>query len=102
MEFQGQFLSKSDIDFDDIKYKVIEDIEDLGDSRCIIVKTLSPDYALLLDSIDIIICEIGSALSHLAILAREHNKIVILIEDIISNIPKSGILSINNNVIKIR
>jgi phosphohistidine swiveling domain-containing protein len=102
MEFKAEFLSKPIQDINNIKYKVIENIQDCNDCKCIIVKTLSPDYALLLDSIDLIICETGSVLSHLAIIAREHNKPIILIQDIIEKIPKSGDLSINNNIIKIK
>jgi pyruvate,water dikinase len=77
------------------KYKMIESIEQFEKGRrFIVVRSLSPDYFLLFSSIDAIISENGSALSHLAILAREHNIPIMIVPGITSKIHRKGNISI--------
>ena len=102
-KFIGEFLAGSGLKFSGMKYKVIDSIKDFEKAcDCIIVKSLSPDYSILLGSLKLIIAEAGSALSHLAIVGREQSIPILLVEDIISRIPKSGALSINGNVVEIK
>jgi len=73
-EFKAESLVNNKLDISDIDYKIINSLNDFDDiSKCIIIKTLNPDYYLLFGSIKLIITENGSALSHLAIVARENN-----------------------------
>lgn len=87
----------------DIKYKVIENIKEFEKScGCIIVKNLDPDYSILLGSLKLIITEAGSPLAHLAIVGREQNIPILLVEDIISKIPKTGKLSVKGNIVEVK
>jgi len=97
----GKFIVGSNTAVSKLKYKVINGIEDFDKCSCIVVKTLNPDFYLLFSSIKLIVTEAGSALSHLAIVAREHNIPVFLAENITERIPKEGTLSINNNEIQV-
>jgi len=102
-EFKSQLLVQANSEISDMKYKVLENIQELEKGcRCIIVKALNPDYYLLFNNIKAIITENGSPLSHLAIAAREHNIPVFLAENIISNIPKKGEISIRGDIIEIK
>lgn len=99
--FRGRFLVESNFKILNIRYNVINSIEDFEkDCRCIIVRSLNPDYYLLLGSIDLIVTERGSVLSHLAIVARENGIPVFLTEEIISEMPEKGILSIKGDIIE--
>ena len=69
--------------------------------ECVICKTLNPDFSIILPSLSLIITETGSVLSHLAILARERNIPVVLISDITSKVPETGVLNYENGVLKI-
>jgi len=60
-------------------YSKINEVSDYHGEQCIVVKTLDPDYSLLLGDVQVIMSENGSALSHLAILAMEYGKTIILI-----------------------
>ncbi|MGM5482844.1 MAG: PEP-utilizing enzyme, partial [Nanobdellota archaeon] len=57
---------------------------------------LDADYTVLLNNIKLIISENGSPLAHLATVAREYNKPVLLVENILGKIPKKGSLTISN------
>jgi phosphohistidine swiveling domain-containing protein len=83
-----------------LTYEIINKIKE-PTAETIIIKTLNPDYYLLLGKIKLIITENGSALSHLAIVAREQNIPVLLVENIINNIPEKGSLTIKNETVKI-
>jgi phosphohistidine swiveling domain-containing protein len=101
-KFEIRLLTGSNILIPRLKYKILDSIEDFDENcECIIVKTLDPDYYLLFGSVKLIISEKGSSLSHLAIVGREHNMPIFLIEEIISKIPKEGVLSIKDKSIEI-
>lgn len=87
---------KPEIPLSNLKYERIQSIEEFHGSACIVVKSLHPDYYLLFGSVKLIITETGSALSHLAILAREHNIPVFLAEKA-AKIPTKGTVSIRGN-----
>ena len=95
---RGKFIVQPSKSLTSLKYKKINEIDDIKCS-CIVVKTLNPDYYLLFSKLKLIITETGSPLSHLAILAREHNIPIFLAET--KNIPDEGTLSILNDEIQI-
>ena len=100
--FNGNFLVKVYPAIPNIKYKVINDLRDFERSyRCIVVRNLNPDYYLLFNSINLIVTERGSALSHLAIIGMEYNLPIILAKNIISKIPKEGMLSVKDSIIEV-
>ena len=99
---KGVSLVSADTVMRDIRYTVITAPQDYERSYpCIIVKGLNPDYYLLFGSLQLIITEEGGVLSHLAIVAREHNVPIIVAENILSQIPKRGVLSIKNQMIEV-
>jgi phosphohistidine swiveling domain-containing protein len=95
MIFKGKVIVKEFVNEGIYNYKVIENILDFEKGDCIIVKSMNPDFSILLNQINIIISEKGSPLSHLAIIAREYNKTVVIVDNIIDKISKKGILSIS-------
>ena len=101
-EYKGTYLLKEyPLDIQS-NYQVINNVIDYDKtSKCIIVKSLNPDYYLLFGSLDIIITEKGSALSHLAIVGMEYGVPIIRIDEIISKIPEKGVVSVKNNVINL-
>jgi len=80
----------------DVPYLVIENIDEYkGEAPCIVVNSLHPDYSLLLGSIRLVVAENGSALSHLATIAREYDVAVFLSrEKIMTKIPQRGTLTL--------
>ena len=86
MIFKGKAIVKEVANKGTYSYQVIEDIMDFKKGNCIIIASMDPDYSILLSQISIIIAEGGSPLAHLAIIAREYNKTIILI-DFIMHIP---------------
>ncbi len=80
-----------------MNYQIVKKIFDFEESECIIVPYLNPDLTLLLSNIKVIITERGSALSHLAIVAREYRKAVFLAEGITQKIAIRGRLFIQHN-----
>ncbi|MFP4656982.1 MAG: PEP-utilizing enzyme [Candidatus Woesearchaeota archaeon] len=78
----------------EMTYERLSSIEDYEGSRCIIVNTMDPDLFLVFGKIDVIISKQGSKLSHLAILAREYGKTLILADCTDENIAKKGDLKI--------
>lgn len=62
----------------EMSYEKISNVEDYEGSRCIITDSLNPDIFLIFGKIDCIISKRGSKLSHLAILAREYGKSIII------------------------
>ncbi|MEE9525354.1 MAG: PEP-utilizing enzyme [Candidatus Woesearchaeota archaeon] len=100
--FKLKQLTGQDAVTSNTKYKVINSVQDFEDGyTSLFVKTLDPDYYMLFNSIRLIITEHGSSLSHLAIVGREYNIPIFLVENIISKIPKKGILSIKNNMLEV-
>jgi len=92
----------SPVNIKKIKYKVIHSLTDFEKRfKCIFIKSLHPDYYLLFGSVNLIITEKGSPLSHLAIVGREHNMPIFLAKDLIKKIPEKGTLSITNNSLEI-
>ncbi len=101
--FTGALLVSAAPFFLDVKYKIITDIRDYETGYpCIVVENLDPDYYLLFGSIGLIITGQGGVLSHLAILAREYNIPIIRIENITSEIPQKGILSIKGQKVEVK
>jgi len=86
MKFKGKFLTGKS-DFPETSYEVVQGVREVK-SKAIVVKILNPDYYLLLGSINLIITENGSELSHLAIVAREQGVSIVLVQDIIKRIGK--------------
>lgn len=102
-KFTGVLLVSTEPDFLNVKYKIIANIKDYEtDYPCIVVESLDPDYYLLFGSIGLIITEQGGALSHLAIVAREYNMPIIRIENITSEIPEKGTLSIKGQMVEVK
>ena len=99
MKFKGKFLTGKS-DFPETSYEVVQGVREVK-SKAIIVRSLNPDYYLLLGSINLIITENGSELSHLAIVAKEQNVSIFLAEDIIKKINKKGKLAIKNEILEI-
>ena len=97
MKLEGKLLIRSCLRTDKLKYQVLKRIFDFKKCDCIIIEYLNPDFTMLLNSIQVIITERGSRLSHLAIVAREYNRTVIQVNGIMSGVPKIGKLSINYN-----
>lgn len=86
-----------------LKYQVLNEVMSFNKSSpCIVVNSLKSDFALLLGSVQCIITQSGSPLSHLAIVAREYNIPVFLLKKrILNNIPHNGILSLKNTTLTI-
>ena len=102
MQFTGKTLVESKNKLLKARYKVIESVLGFDDgAECIICKTLNPDFSIILPSLSLIITETGSPLSHLAILARERNIPVLLVPEILQNIPQKGKLNFENNKIEL-
>jgi len=91
------FIVKGDVP-ERLEFKKVENFEEAVDAECIVVRTLNPDYYLLFSTLKLIITRIGSPLSHLAILAREHG---IPIYQTNEELPAEGRLSVVNNEIRI-
>jgi len=72
-----------------LTFQVISDIRQFKKTTlCIIIPSLNPDFSLLLGFIKVIITQTGSSLSHLSILAREHQIPILKISNIIARLPK--------------
>ena len=95
MIFEGKIIVNECVNKGLFSYQIIEDILDYKEGDCIIIKSMNPDYSMLLDQISIIIAERGSPVSHLAIIAREYNKTVIIVDNIVKKIPPTGRLNIS-------
>jgi phosphohistidine swiveling domain-containing protein len=90
MKIKGKLLVGSDIMNKKFSYQNVRDVSDFKKTDGIIVDYLSPDFTILLSNISFIISKKGSALSHLAIVAREYGKIIIIIDKITKKIPEKG------------
>ena len=95
MIIKGKLLVGSNIVSKKFNYQVVKEVFDFQKADCIVVDYLNPDFTILLSNICFIISERGSALSHLAIIAREYKKSIIVVEKITSKIPKKGELFLN-------
>lgn len=93
---QGKYLIRSEFNTLEVPYEVIEGIDEYeGKAPCIVVRCLLPDYSLLFGSVRLIVAENGSALSHLATIAREYGAAVFLSCDkITTSIPQTGMLTL--------
>lgn len=102
MNLTIESLTDIELNCKDISYQIISHVFDYsGDAQAIIVNTLNPDYYLLFSNIKLIICENGSTLSHLAIVGRENNIPIYLADNLIKQIPQTGNLSLDNQILKI-
>lgn len=90
-EIEGKVIVEGNLP-KEMNYEKISNVEDYDGSRCVVVNTLDPDLFLIFGKIDCIISKRGSKLSHLAILAREYGKSIILAEN--EKIGDKGELSI--------
>jgi len=97
MKYNGRFLVEHKLISKKFRYKVINQISEFSGCDCIIIKNLNPDFSILLSNIQLIITEKGSALSHLAVVAREYGKSIILVENIINKTHKTGLLGLRIN-----
>jgi len=95
MKIKGKLLVGCSIINKEFEYQVIKKVFDFNQADCIIVDYLNPDFTILLSNIHFIISEKGSVLSHLAIIAREYKKSIIVVEKIIKKIPKKGKICLN-------
>ncbi|MBN2423038.1 hypothetical protein JXB41_07475 [Candidatus Woesearchaeota archaeon] len=104
MKISGKYIIRgSDIPLN-LSYKSINNVLDYNSSECIVIKYLNPDFSLILDNLSLIITEKGSKIAHLAILAMEQNKSIVLIPDIAEKIPKKGKITLSelkNNEVEI-
>lgn len=95
MIFEGKVIVNESRGGGKYNYQVVEDVMDFNKGDCIIIKSMNPDYSILLNKLDVIISEKGSVLSHLATIAREYDKTLLLVKGIINKIPKKGRLNIS-------
>jgi len=95
MIIKGKLLVGPNIVNKKFNYQVVKEVFDFQKADCIVVDYLNPDFTILLSNIRFIISERGSVLSHLAIIAREYKKSIIVVEKITSKIPKKGEMSLN-------
>jgi len=103
MEFKVKEIVGSKLVEGKFEYQVLKNILDYdGRSKCIILKAMHPDFAILIGSISLIISESGSSLSHLSIVARENDVKVVLCEKIVQKMDPIGILELKENVVRIK
>ena len=95
MIIKGKLLIGSNIVNQKFNYQVVKEVFDFQKADCIVVDYLNPDFTILLSNIRFIVSERGSVLSHLAIIAREYRKSIILVEKIVDKIPKKGEMFLN-------
>ncbi len=95
MIIKGKLLVGSNIVNKKFNYQVVKEVFDFQKADCIVVDYLNPDFTILLSNIRFIISERGSVLSHLAIIAREYKKSIIVVEKITNKIPKKGEMFLN-------
>ena len=95
MIIKGKLLVGPNIVNKKFNYQVVKEVFDFQKADCIVVDYLNPDFTILLSNIRFIISERGSVLSHLAIIAREYRKSIIVVEKITSKIPKKGEMFLN-------
>ena len=95
MIIKGKLLVGPNIVNKKFNYQVVKKVFDFQKADCIVVDYLNPDFTILLSNIRFIISERGSVLSHLAIIAREYRKSIIVVEKITSKIPKKGEMFLN-------
>jgi len=95
MTIKGKLLVGPSITNREFKYQIIKEVFDFDKADCIIVNYLNPDFTILLSNIRFIISEKGSVLSHLAIIAREYKKSIIVVEKVSKGIPKKGKICLN-------
>lgn len=70
-------------------------------ARVIVVRGLNPAYYLLFNHIDLIVSRYGSALSHLALLAREAGLPIFLTDTDLTAVPRSGTMRVEGDEIEI-
>ena len=93
-KIEGKILVDSNLP-KEMTYEKISSIEDYEDSRCVMVNTMDPDLFMIFGKIDCIISKRGSKLSHLAILAREYGKTLILADS--SDLKEKGNVAIEKD-----
>ncbi len=89
-KLEGKIIVDNLLQNVEINYEKIESIEDYEGSECIIVNVMDPDLFLIFGKVNVIISKRGSKLSHLAILAREYKKTVIIADCSDENISQTG------------
>jgi phosphohistidine swiveling domain-containing protein len=96
-----KFIVKSRDEFD-LHFQKLNSIYDYeNNNQCIVVKTLNPDFSILLSSVSLIVTLRGHALSHLAIVAKEKGITVIKIDEDFEKIPRKGRIILKNDMIEI-
>jgi phosphoenolpyruvate synthase/pyruvate phosphate dikinase len=93
---KGEYLVKSSNKIlKEYKYIKIKNYYDYEKGNCIVIDYMNPDFTILFSKIDLIITSKGSKLSHLAIIAKEYDKKVILCDRIYDKIKlKKGCLRV--------
>ena len=89
-KIEGKIIVDNQVKDKEIVYEKINSVEDYEGSECIVVNIMDPDLFLIFGKVNIIISKRGSKLSHLAILAREYKKTVIIADCSDENIPQTG------------
>ncbi len=78
-----------------LSYCTISSIKDYVEgSEVIIVSSLKREYLMLFRKISVIISEKGNELAHLAILAREFQKTLLIAPNVVSSSKKTGTVTI--------
>ncbi|MBT3720825.1 hypothetical protein HN789_07690 [archaeon] len=95
MKLKGKLIVKGILKNTNLSYELVNSIFDYKNSNTIIIPFLNPDYTIILNKLDVIISNSGSALSHLAVVAREYNKSVIILEKDFPKIKKYGNLKLS-------
>lgn len=80
-----------------LSYCRVTSIHDYVDgSEAIVVSSLDSQYLMLFSSITAIISEKGNELAHLAILAREFGKVVIIAPGVVSSCKQTGTVTVSD------
>lgn len=75
----------------------LNDILNYNGAKCLIVDYLNPELTILLPSIDLMVVEKGSKIAHLAIVAAEYGKTILLVESI-SELKKQSKIVVSDNI----
>jgi len=97
MTFSGTIIVGELSAEDLIGYQMLSRVTDYNTSPCIIVRSLNPDFSVILNKIRLIITEHGSPLAHLSLIAMEYGKIIIRLDQPLEEIPPCGTLSMTGN-----
>ncbi len=88
----GDFTAEDMID-----YQTMGHISEFTGSPCVIVRSLDPDFSIILHKVRLIITEQGSPLAHLALIALEYGKTIIRLNEASGPVPPRGKLAITGD-----